>query len=133
MFMIETKANANALFQGLKIKTSFTGVITIREGDKEAKLLREARTKIRSALRQQFRNFGSLLKDSRFRLKLVANRDLRFLDDRSSGNLSLGSLGESETGFCTMNELFPGFARSHPLAVAAVAFWRGHPTRRQVE
>ena len=79
--MIETKANANALFQGLKTKTSFTGVITIRGEDKEAKLLREARKKIRNALRQQFRNFGNLINDSRFRLKLVAHRDLRLLDE----------------------------------------------------
>lgn len=79
--MIETMANANALFQGLKAQTSFTGVITIRGDDEEAKVLRDARKKIRRALREQFRTFGSFLHDSRFRLKLVANRDLRLLDE----------------------------------------------------
>lgn len=101
--MIETKANANALFQGLKSKTSFTGAITIRTDDDEAKLLREARRKIRSALRQQFRNFAPLLNDSRLRQKLVANRDLRFLDEaKGMGTVDVRFLTQGSYAYDTL-------------------------------
>tara|TARA_R110000787_G_C13435604_1_gene445922 strand:- start:2496 stop:3740 length:1245 start_codon:yes stop_codon:yes gene_type:complete len=71
-----TLANANPLFQGIFRPPSFNQTIYIKRGDDEDRLLRDARTKIRRALRTAFSQFA----------KFVADQDNRqlLLEDRSA-------------------------------------------------
>jgi hypothetical protein len=73
-----TIANANALFQGLKTKASFTKTITIESGDPEDALLKEARKKIRDAIRNAFGGFETYFRDSTLRPVLLNARDYSF-------------------------------------------------------
>jgi cyclic GMP-AMP synthase len=73
-----TLANANALFQGLKSKPSFTNAIHIKVGDNEDKLLLGARNEIRRQIRSAFSEFRKYLKDSERRKELYEDRGLDF-------------------------------------------------------
>jgi hypothetical protein len=74
-----TIANANALFQGLKTKASFTKTITIERGDPEDILLRESRKKIRGVIRNAFGGFEGYFRDSNLQPVLLNARDHRFV------------------------------------------------------
>ena len=78
--MTKTKVNANALFQGLKSKPSFNNVITIRPGDAEDKMLREARSEIRKAIRGAFSSFGRQMLDKSLHARLLEGRDPKMQD-----------------------------------------------------
>lgn len=73
-----TLANANALFQGLKSKPSFTKAIHIKAGDEEDILLLGARNIIRRQIRAAFAEFRKYLRDSERREELFEDRDLDF-------------------------------------------------------
>lgn len=73
-----TRANANALFQGLKSRPSYNKEIHIRPGDQEDKNLRKARAKIRSELRSAFQRIKPYLEQDALRKVLLANRSDQF-------------------------------------------------------
>lgn len=76
---MSTLANANTLFQGLKVKPSFSKSIHIRHGDAEDVYLRSVRKKIRKSLREAFSNLQMALYDSHLRSQLMFGRDDTFL------------------------------------------------------
>lgn len=73
-----TRANANALFQGLKSRPSYNKEIHIRPGDEEDKNLRKARAKIRSELRSAFQRIKPYMEQDALRKVLLANRSDQF-------------------------------------------------------
>lgn len=73
-----TKANANALFQGLKSKPSFTNAITIRANDPEDIILLSARADIRRTLRSAFTGFGMSALTGDLRKSLFEDRNVDF-------------------------------------------------------
>jgi hypothetical protein len=73
-----TKVNANALFQGLRSKASFTKTITVHSGDPEEAVLLSARADIRAALKQAFANFRPNLLSDDVRKVLLLDRDQSF-------------------------------------------------------
>lgn len=68
-----TRANTHVLFHGLRLEPSFSRVIAIEPGDPEYKLLRQARSEIRAAIRAAFRAFRTHFADPS---ALFKNRDL---------------------------------------------------------
>jgi hypothetical protein len=73
-----TRANANALFKGLKSKPSFTNVITIRPGDPEDSMLMDARKILRASIRASFAHFRPSLLTEEMRGSLFERRDYQF-------------------------------------------------------
>ncbi len=76
--MSATTANANALFQGLKSIPSLNGAIHIKASDPESTLLLDARKKIRTAIRAEFKSLKSTLLKADFADKLFDGRDYFF-------------------------------------------------------
>ena len=73
-----TRANANALFAGLKTQQSFNNAIHIQSGDPEDKALISARSKIRAQLRSSFKGIKSYLRRDDIRKVLFVNRGDHF-------------------------------------------------------
>lgn len=73
-----TCANAAPLFVGLKRAASFNNNIHIANGDAEDKYLRSCRRKIRTALRQKFQNFRTIVEDDSIRALLNEGRNIEF-------------------------------------------------------
>lgn len=99
-----TTANANALFQGLKIKPSFHKVIAIQPGDKEAVMLMAARNEIRRTLRPVFKDLHALLVREEYRVSLLEGRGQDFQKAaRQLGQIDIRFLTQGSYAYQTLN------------------------------
>lgn len=99
-----TSANANALFQGLKIKPSFFKVIAIQPGDPESVMLMEARSEIRQTLRVAFKDVRHLLVRQNFQESLLRNRGFDFQKAaKEAGSLDVRFLTQGSYAYQTLN------------------------------
>lgn len=69
-----TLANANSLFQGIFIPPNFNKKIHIKHNDDEDRLLKDARRKIRGALRGAFKEFAKFAANEQNRAELIGHR-----------------------------------------------------------
>lgn len=99
-----TTANANALFQGLKIKPSFLKVIAIQPGDPEAVTLMKARSEIRRTLRAAFSDLKPMLVRKDFQESLLRNRGMDFQKvAKAIGGLDIRFLTQGSYAYQTLN------------------------------
>src|SRR5512145_541463 len=99
-----TTANANALFQGLKIKPSFLKVIAIQPGDPEAVMLMKARSEIRRTLRAAFSDMKPMLVRKDFQESLLRNRGMDFQKAaKAIGGLDIRFLTQGSYAYQTLN------------------------------